>query len=106
MSDPATLAMLTVGLQGANLIKGIGDSNNAKNAQESAAATAAANAKATATAADQAYNKANPKLPSTNSLDAANKLYGSQGVSSTSLTGPGGVDQATLTLGKKTLLGS
>lgn len=39
------------------------------------------------------------------SLDAANKLYASQGVGSTSSTGPTGVDPSSLLLGKKTLLG-
>jgi L-serine deaminase len=55
--------------------------------------------------ADQAFNKANPKKP-----DAAAMLYGNQqaaagGVGSTMLTGPAGVDPATLSLGKSTLLG-
>lgn len=54
--------------------------------------------------ADQANNKANAKTPDILALLAANKSPG--GVGSTMLTGPGGVDTSTLTLGRNTLLGA
>jgi membrane protein involved in colicin uptake len=103
--------MLLMGAQVAKTIGDIDQAGVAKGKQEEAARNAETAAKATADAskaatdkADQAYNKANPKAPAMDSLDMANKLYGSQG--NTALTGPTGVDQSTLTLGKKTLLGS
>jgi hypothetical protein len=105
MSDPATLTMLFAGAQAAKTISDIDQAGVQRGKQEEAARNGAAAAKATADAADQAYNKANPKTPTTtDSADMANKLYGTQG--NTALTGPTGIDQSTLTLGKKTLLGS
>ena len=57
------------------------------------------------TAADQQYNAANPKRPNSAAMADANKLAASGGAGSTMLTGPGGVDASTLSLGKNTLLG-
>jgi hypothetical protein len=104
MSDPVTATYLMTALSAGKLVSDVAQANTARGQQEEAARNAQAAAKATADKADQAYNKANPKTPATDSFDMANKLYGSQG--NTALTGPTGVDQATLTLGKKTLLGS
>ena len=74
--------------------------NQAKDAQEAAAAQAkqaAKQAEDEAKAADQAFNRTNQKKPA-----AANALPGG---GSTMLTGPQGVDPNALTLGKSTLLG-
>ena len=58
-----------------------------------------------ATAADQAYNKANQKTPYIAGLTGANESAGKAGISSTMLTGPGGIDPSALLLGRTTLLG-
>ena len=99
---------LTAGAAAASILSSVKGAENADKAtknQEQANAAATANAKATADAADQAYNKANPKVQRED-VSAANMLYGSQGLGSTMLTGATGVDQSTLTLGKKTLIGA
>lgn len=56
-------------------------------------------------ATDQ-INKANAKSPDTAAIASANEQAAKGGVSSTMLTGVGGVDSSTLSLGKSTLLGS
>lgn len=55
--------------------------------------------------AEQANNKANAKSPNTQNLLDENVQAALGGTSSTMLTGPQGVDPATLLLGKNTLLG-
>lgn len=62
-------------------------------------------AKENAAAADRANNAANAKSPDSAAMLAANLAAGKQGASGTMLTGPGGVDPTTLTLGKSSLLG-
>lgn len=62
-------------------------------------------AKANAQAADEANNAANAKSPDAAAMMAANLAAGKQGASGTMLTGPGGVDPNSLTLGKPSLLG-
>lgn len=62
-------------------------------------------AKANAKAADEANNAANAKSPDAAAMMAANLAAGKQGASGTMLTGPGGVDPNSLTLGKTSLLG-
>ena len=54
---------------------------------------------------DQANNKANAKGPNTDAMFAQNQIEGQAGGSSTMLTGPTGVDPASLSLGKNTLVG-
>lgn len=56
-------------------------------------------------AADQAMNRANPKRANTNAALAQAEQAAKGGPSGTMLTGPTGVDQASLSLGKSTLLG-
>lgn len=67
------------------------------------------NAKKTAQAqqlaADEANNKANSKSPDVASLMSANVLSARNGQAGTMLTGPGGIDNSNLMLGKTTLLG-
>lgn len=78
--------------------------------QLSASADAASKAQATADkqakAADEATNRANQKKPDTSAILAAAQQAGKVGTSGTMLTGPTGVDQSALNLGKNTLLGA
>lgn len=62
-------------------------------------------AQETERAADEANNRANAKAPDSAAAMAAAMLAGKQGQSSTMLTGPQGIDPATLTLGKGSSLG-
>jgi hypothetical protein len=76
-----------------------------KEAVQNAQKQAEANARKQEKAADQATNRANQKKPDTGAiLDAATQA-GRGGTSGTMLTGAQGVDPATLTLGRNTLLG-
>ena len=62
-------------------------------------------AKVNAQAADEANNAANAKSPDVAAMMASNLAAGKSGASGTMLTGPGGVDPSTLTLGKSSLIG-
>ena len=66
---------------------------------------AIANAKTNAQQADEANNRANAKSPDSAAMMAANMAAGKQGAAGTMLTGPGGIDPNSLTLGKSSLLG-
>lgn len=55
--------------------------------------------------AEDAGNKANARRPNIDALYSANEQAAKGGPSGTMLTGPGGVDPSTLTLGRNTLLG-
>jgi uncharacterized protein HemX len=55
---------------------------------------------------EQAQNAANQKTPDLSAILARAATSGASGVSSTMLTGPGGVSTGGLNLGGKTLLGS
>jgi hypothetical protein len=74
-------------------------------AQRRAGQQAVAAAKTNAQAADEANNAANARSPDVSSMLAANLAAGKQGAAGTMLTGPGGIDPTTLTLGKSSLLG-
>ncbi len=76
----------------------------AADAQKKAQEEAKQNALKQEKAADEAFNAANRKKPDTMAL-LASQQAGKTGVSSTLLTGPGGVNSSALTLGKSTLLG-
>ena len=77
----------------------------AESSQKEAAAQAQANADKQAKAADEATNAANQKRANPRAaLDNA-MMSSKSGASSTMLTGAGGVDPASLQLGKNTLLG-
>ena len=89
-----TLAYLGAGSIASQVYQG----EQARKAQNTAADQAR-------TASDQQYNAANPKRPNSAAMADANKLAASGGAGSTMLTGPMGVDPASLTLGKNTLLG-
>ena len=108
MCDPVSATLAVVGAVGA-----YSQQQQAKKAQASqeqaqtqAAAAAKATADAAATAQDQANNKANPKTADVAAMSSANALAAKGGASGTMLTGPQGVDPATLLLGKTTLLGA
>lgn len=74
--------------------------------QERAQDEARRNAQENARQADIANNRANQKKADVNALMKANQEAASAGGSSTMLTGPGGIDTASLNLGKNTLLGA
>ena len=79
---------------------------DAANAQKTAAEQAV---KSSERQADLAYNqvqRGQGKTPDVGAMLASNQQAAKGGGSGTMLTGPGGVDPATLNLGKNTLLGS
>lgn len=76
-----------------------------RKAQKQANSQALEASKRQADLADQANNRLNGKRPNMAAISAANAA-GRGGAGSTMITGPGGVDPSTLTLGKNTLLGS
>ena len=73
--------------------------------QERAANEARQAAMKQADQADQANNRANKKRPNVAALLEGNQQAAMMGTQSTMLTGPGGVDNSSLSLGKNTLLG-
>lgn len=80
----------------------------AKKAADQAAAQAAAQSRYAAQQAklaEEDLNRANQKRPNTSAVLSAAEQAGRAGVSGTLLTGPQGVDQSTLPLGRSTLLG-
>ncbi len=64
-----------------------------------------ASAKKAADQADQQNNKINARQADFSQSDAEMGALAKGGVAGTMLTGPSGIDQSTLTLGRKTLLG-
>lgn len=74
-------------------------------AQGRANQAAVAAAKMSQQQADEANNQANARRPDVDSILAANMAAGKQGAAGTMLTGPGGVDPSTLTLGRSSILG-
>ncbi|MBU0593353.1 MAG: hypothetical protein KKH74_06395 [Gammaproteobacteria bacterium] len=74
-------------------------------AADNASRQAQANADRQAADAEQAMNRANQKKPDTSAILSAAQQSGKQGGSGTMLTGPQGVGQNDLALGKTTLLG-
>jgi hypothetical protein len=79
--------------------------NKAASAQKSAAAQAAATADKQAKVADEATNRANSKRPNAGAMLSANQQAAASGNASTMLTGPMGIDNSQLQLGRSTLLG-
>jgi hypothetical protein len=73
--------------------------------QTTAQQTAEANALSTERKSEVAQNSANQQTPNVAAILARAATMGNQGVSSTMLTGPGGVNSG-MSLGKATLLGS
>lgn len=75
-------------------------------AQKQANEVSMVQAKQTADKAEQANNAANQKKPNSSAILSAAMQAAQQGVGSTTLTGPQGVSNDLLSLGKTTLLGS
>lgn len=100
----------TIGILGGAALGAVGGAFvsgqvQAASAQRDASRQATANAQAQARAADEATNRANQRSPDVSGILGGATNRGSAGVSGTLLTGPGGVGQDTLTLGRSTLLG-
>lgn len=74
--------------------------------QTTAQQQAEANALSTQRKSEVAQNEANKQTPNVAGILARAAQMGNQGLSSTMLTGPGGVNAGGLNLGKTTLLGS
>jgi len=89
----------------AGLVVGTASAINANEQGRKAGNQAKDAARATALQAEQANNKANAKRPDTAAAMSAAILAGKAGSSSTTLTGPQGVDPSSLTLGRSSLLG-
>ena len=85
---------------------GICQGIESSNAQAKAQRQAKASADKALLQGQQDMNRANAKHPDTNAIVSAAQQAGKSGGSSTLLTGAGGVDPGSLTLGKSTLLGS
>ena len=78
----------------------------AAKAQKEAQAQAVSAAEAQEKANDEAVNRANQKAPDTAGILSAAQQASKTGASGTMLTGPMGIDQSMLQLGRKSLLGS
>lgn len=74
-------------------------------AQEAANAQAERQAQQEAQRAEEAYNRANQKMPDITAAILRNRQAGQQGVGSTFLTGARGVDTSKLMLTRNTPLG-
>lgn len=102
MSFAVTAAVTAVVATGYSIYSGERANDQQKKAQAEAKQAAEKQAKQ----ADQAFNAVNKKKPDINAMLANNYQQGQGGSGSTMLTGPSGVDMASLNLGKNTLLGA
>lgn len=114
MSAALTIATIAtaaaaVGSTGYGIYSGQKQQGNQKKAlaqQNTAQQTAEANALSTERKAETASNAVNQKTPNVAAILARAATLGSSGISSTMLTGPGGVGTGSLNLGKASLLGA
>ena len=110
MSGVATIAAVTsVAALGYNIYAGERANNEQQKAleqQQQAQTKAQATAEAQAKSSEEAVNRASSKMPDTASIMSSAQQAASGGVGGTMLTGPSGIDPNSLSLGKKTLLGS
>lgn len=109
----AIAAIASAGIAAGSLGYGIYSGEQQKGAQQQALAKqtqaqqeAKANALSTERKSEVAQNAANQKTPDIASILQRAATMGNTGVSSTMLTGPGGVNTSNLNLGKNTLLGA
>lgn len=107
MSGVVTAASVVVGAIGTGYSIYAGQQQQqaqkkALNQQKAAQVKAETEAKAQQAKSETAMNAANQKQPDMSSIMKAAQATGGSG---TMLTGPGGVDPGSLTLGKSTLLG-
>lgn len=105
MSGVTTLTYVAIATAAASTYVSYQNGQDQKEAAKNAQQQAQANADKQEKAADQATNRENQKKPNLGAiLDAATQA-GKGGASGTMLTGPQGIDPASLTLGRNTLLG-
>lgn len=102
MCEPISIL---AGAAAAGAATSIYQGEQSRKAQKSAAAQTEQAAKKTALQAEEATNAANAKAPDTAALGASNREAAGGGQGSTMLTGPAGIDPASLVLGRNTLLG-
>jgi hypothetical protein len=108
MADPVSLAVGSV-LVGGSVIQGQKQLKLQKQAledQKNAQADAVARAAKAQRDSQTAVNAANQKTPDIGGLLTSEQAAASQGVGSTLLTGPGGIDSKSLKLSKTSLLGA
>jgi Ni/Co efflux regulator RcnB len=105
MSGAITATTILAGAAVAGTVAQIQQGKKAAKSQEQAARQAVDQADKQAKMADEANNRANKKKPNVGAMLDANMQASQRGAGSTMLTGPGGVDPSSLTLGKSTLLG-
>ena len=98
------VAAITVGTiaTGYSIYSGERANSMQKKAQDQAVDTAQKQEKAN----DEAVNRANQKTPDTSGILSSAQQASKTGASGTMLTGPTGIDQSMLQLGRKSLLGS
>lgn len=84
-------------------VAGVAQNQMAQQQQKKASKQAQAQAEKAYQQADEANNRANQKKPNVAALMSQNQ---GENASTTSLTGPSGIDPNSLQLGKQTLLGS
>lgn len=105
MCTPAAKGLVATLTGGPLLGYSVYSSEKAAKAQTRAQDQARADAARTAKAAEIATNKANQRQPDVAGMLGAAARAGQSGQGSTMLTGPSGIDPASLTLGKSSLLG-
>lgn len=105
MSGGATAAYVAAAVAAAGVAVSYENGKEQVAAQRSAQEQAKAAAERQAKQAEMDANRANQKQPDTGALLSAAQQAGKAGVSATMLTGPQGIDQNSLSLGKTTLLG-
>jgi hypothetical protein len=114
MSGAATIAAIaSAAVAAGSLGYGIYSGQQQQGAQKKALAQqkqaqqqAESNALSTERKSEVAQNEVNKQTPNVASILARAAQMGNQGLSSTMLTGPTGVDTGSLNLGKSTLLGA
>lgn len=84
-----------------SIVNGAKAAKQAKKAQKANEAQAAADAQRS----EEQFNKANQKVPDILAMFDSNSQAARTGMGGTFLTGPAGVDNSLLTLGKSSLLG-
>lgn len=103
MSGGATAAWVAAAVAGVGAVASYSQGQQQASAQKKAQKQAERSAQEQAKAAEQDFNRLNQKKPNLGAIIEGNAKEGAAG--STMLTGPSGVDQSALTLGKNTLLG-
>lgn len=101
----AAAAAAGTGVSIANAEQGKKAQNNAMQQQKQAQDQAAAQAASQARRSEYAANEANRKTPDMNAIMQSASQAAKGGPSGTMLTGPGGVNPNSLSLGKTSLLG-